>query len=430
MNIAIIGGGAAGCFAAINLKRRLPEAAVTVYESGKTPLAKVAVTGGGRCNLTNSFRDVKSIEAVYPRGGRLMKRLLREFSSGDACRWFEEAGVKLTVQPDQCVFPVSQDAMEVVNTLLREMRREGVSVRTHHRVCRICAAARTGESGGNAAEKSAAGRGFVVQFSDNSLPERVHDMVIVATGGSPKRSGLDFLNGLGHDIVPPVPSLFSFCLPDSGLTNLMGTVVDEASVGLCGTKLRASGPLLITHWGLSGPAVLKLSSYAARILQENGYKARISVNWFGGRNEQEVAGLMAGLAARNPQKQLSSVYPEAFNARLWTYLLGRSGLKTGQRWAELGTKSCNRLAAILTNDCYEVTGKNRFKDEFVTCGGVALGGIDARTLESKAVPGLYFAGEVTDVDAVTGGFNLQAAWSMAHVVAAAVAAKQGRGGED
>ncbi len=411
MRIAIIGAGAAGCFAAVNLKRMCPQAHVTVYEGGRKPLAKVAVTGGGRCNLTNSFAQVRSLAMVYPRGERLMKRLLREFSHTDACAWFEREGVKLVTQADCCVFPQSQDAMEIVGTLMRLMARSGVTLKTGHRVGLI-------ERAGGAAD---AGTYTITFAGDRALPQAEADIVVVTTGGSPKASGLDMLRNTGVDIVPPVPSLFSLCMPGNPVRELMGTVVEDVSVSLAGTKLRASGPLLITHWGMSGPAVLKLSSYAARILSEGGYKAVLNVNWTGDGGEADAQELLTALAVRNPQKQLSSAYPDFLNARLWQHLLSRSGLNASMRWGEQGRKGMNRLVNTLVNSQYPVDGKNRFKEEFVTCGGVSLTSVDPHTLECRTSPGLYFAGEVLDVDAITGGFNLQAAWTMGFVVARSVA---------
>lgn len=424
MNIAIIGGGAAGCFAAINIKRNYPEASVTVIEAGRKLLAKVAITGGGRCNLTNSFRDIRSMAAAYPRGEKLMKRLLREFSHDDTMAWFEREGVRLVTQDDQCVFPKSQDAMEIVGTLTSLMRRLGVEVRTSCRVVKIEAslsgyevatltgcevAALTGSNELKTSEP-------VSPSGDYGGLQLIFDRVIVTTGGSPKLSGLDMLAPLNLDIITPVPSLFSICLPNHPITELTGTVVEHASATLVGTKLRAEGPLLITHWGMSGPAILKLSSYAARQLHDSGYKARISVNWLGDANEGEAMETIMELAIKNPAKQLASVYPQQFNSRLWTYLIKQSNLNPSQRWSELAKKSFNKLVNTLVNDQYLMDGKNRFKEEFVTCGGVALSNINPKTMECRNHPGLYFAGEVLDVDAITGGFNLQAAWSMAWVV--------------
>lgn len=424
MNIAIIGGGAAGCFAAINIKRNYPEARVTVIESGRKLLAKVAITGGGRCNLTNSFRDIRSIAAAYPRGEKLMKRLLREFSHDDTMTWFEREGVRLVTQDDQCVFPKSQDAMEIVGTLTSLMRRLGVEIKTSCRVVKIEASLSGYEvatlTGSNDLKTS---KPYNLKTSEPVSPsgdygglQLIFDRVIVTTGGSPKLSGLDMLAPLNLDIVTPVPSLFSICLPNHPITELTGTVVEHASATLVGTKLRAEGPLLITHWGMSGPAILKLSSYAARQLHDSGYKARISVNWLGDANEGEAMETIMELAIKNPAKQLASVYPQQFNSRLWTYLIKQSSLNPSQRWSELAKKSFNKLVNTLVNDQYLMDGKNRFKEEFVTCGGVALSNINPKTMECRNHPGLYFAGEVLDVDAITGGFNLQAAWSMAWVV--------------
>ncbi len=408
MQIAIIGAGAAGCFAAIHLAHNLPHARVIVYEAHQKPLAKVAITGGGRCNLTNSFHGVASTEAVYPRGARLMKRLLREFSHQDTYRWFEAHGVPLVTQEDECVFPRSQRAGDIVHTLLDEMKRHGVQLRTSHRVTSIIPATEGG---------------YQLRFahSDNHFVEV--DVVVVTTGGSPRLEGLHMLAPLEPVLETPVPSLFSLCLPSDSITQLMGIVVQEASATIPGTKFRARGPLLITHWGLSGPAILKLSAHAARHLHECNYTSPLCINWCGEKKETEVAEELQEMAHRNPHKQLQSVHPSHLNNRLWTYLLTQAQLRPDQKWAELGRKSINRLAAVLTNQSFSVAGKNRFKEEFVTCGGVTLSYVNPSTLECRQHPGLYFAGEVLDVDAVTGGFNLQAAWTMGYVVAKSIAAK-------
>lgn len=413
---AIIGGGAAGCFAAINLKRLMPDNDITVYESGHRLLAKVAITGGGRCNLTNSFEDVRSTDEVYPRGARLMKRLLKEFSHKDAYGWFESNGVRLVTQTDRCVFPKSQDAMEIVSTLTRLMRESGVKTRMAHRAVSI---KRTDNDGTADRQK----RRFRIDFANGE--KTYADNVVVTTGGSPRRGGLAMLDNLELDIVEPVPSLFSICLPGDDIRELSGTVVDNATVGICGTKIHASGALLITHWGMSGPAILKLSSHAARLLSENAYRAQLTVNWMGSMKEADVAALITNMAARNMQKQTASVYPDCLNSKLWRNILLHNGMKPEQRWAEIGRKGLNKIVTALTNSTYRMDGKNRFKEEFVTCGGVALGNINPATLECRKHEGLYFAGEVLDVDAVTGGFNLQAAWTMGYVVSRAIAAKAG-----
>ena len=413
MKIAIIGAGAAGCFCAINVKRMLQDAVVEVFEANQKPLAKVAITGGGRCNLTNTFRDVKSLQHTYPRGHKLMKRLFHQLDQQQLMAWFEQEGVKLTVQEDQCVFPASQDAMEIVNTLVSAMRRERVILSCGQRVIEI----------------NEEGSKYRVSTESRS---NVYDAVVVNTGGSPKITGLDFLAPLHLEMESPVPSLFTFKINDP-ITQLMGVVVEETAATLAGTKMKAEGPLLITHWGMSGPAILKLSSQAARHLAECNYKAQLNVNWLNGQNEDNVREQLDTLLANNPQKQIGSVHlttdhklktgaTSPITSRLWNYLLQKSGIAPERRCAEVGRKQINKLASVLTCDTYALAGQSRFKEEFVTCGGVALSNIDPNTLQCRQHPGLFFAGEVLDVDAITGGFNLQAAWTMGYVVAQNLAA--------
>ena len=352
--VAVIGAGAAGCFCAAELRRLRPDLRVDVYEAGPKPLAKVAVTGGGRCNLTNSFAGIRNLAEAYPRGDRLMKRLLRVFSQEDAWRWFESAGVPLVLQDDHCVFPQSQDAMDIVHALLRRMKGANLLLRTPvHSI----------------------GPGPMVDGE-------AYDAVVVTTGGAPK--GLPMLEGLDLEWVPTVPSLFTFTVRDEGLRSLMGLVVD-ASVSIPGTSFKADGPLLITDWGLSGPAVLKLSSYAARHLHDVGYKAPLAVNWLA-LNEAEAREELLAIAAENPRKQVSNTPPAGLQARLWNHLILRAGQRPDIRWAELGSKGLNRLVATLTQDAYDIAGKTKFRDEFVTCGGVSLGNLEPATLESKQHP--------------------------------------------
>ena len=388
--VAIIGAGAAGCFCAALLREWAPELSVTVFEAGAKPMAKLAITGGGRCNLTNDFQGIQSLAEAYPRGERVMKRALKVFSQEDTIAWFTAHGVPCVLQEDHCWFPQSQDAMDVVRALQRAMR--GADVRLNTKVISIC-------------------HPFVVKTpqDDNSF-----DYVVVTTGGAPK--GLPFLEGLELELVPPVPSLFTFTVKDAALNALTGLVL-EAQMSLQGTSFKAQGPLLITDWGFSGPATLKLSSYAARHLAETGYKGTLAVNWLCA-NEEEVRGWLQRSASAHPQKLVSSVHP--VQQRLWDYLLAKAGLREGLRWAELGSKGLNRLTAVLTHDTYPLSGKSKFREEFVTAGGVALSNIGLNTLESKQYPGLFFAGEVLDIDAITGGFNLQAAWSTGYVCAESI----------
>lgn len=395
MKTAIIGGGAAGFFLAINLKEMVPEIGVTIFERGKRVLTKVEISGGGRCNCTNSFAEVSDLQDVYPRGHRLMKRLMKGFSHEDAYRWFEAHGVKLTTQEDQCVFPMSQDSHTIINCFTAEAKRQGVEVRTETKI----------ES--------------LDDLSD-------YDFIAVTTGGQPKAERLQWLAEKGHEIEEPVPSLFTFRIDDEKLHALMGTVVTHAIAIIPGTKLRAEGPLLITHWGMSGPAILKLSSYGARLLAEQQYKAKLAVNWTCLR-DTEVMEALGELMVRCAQKQLTSVAPCGLPTRLWAYLAEKClGERANGRWGSLNKKELNRLANMLSGgDGYELAGRAAFKDEFVTCGGVALQAVNPATLESKHVPGLYFAGEILDIDGITGGFNFQAAWTTAYTVAQAISKKMG-----
>ena len=440
--VAIIGAGAAGCFCAAQLRSMAPEMAVTVFEAGSKPLAKVAITGGGRCNLTNDFQGIRSLSEAYPRGERIMKRALKAFSNDDTIRWFSNNGVPCVLQPDHCWFPQSQDAMDVVRCLLRAMK--GADIRLNSRITSIRPAAEENANPTRINDNespTAEGIYFSQGFAKNQIPSAIatparayhsepsschserseesiayyvngepFDAVVVTTGGAQR---FPFLEGLGLEMVEPVPSLFTFNIQDAGLKALMGLVV-EAQIGLQGTSYKAEGALLITDWGLSGPATLKLSSYAARELAEKGYKGTVGINWLDA-NENEVRGRLQETSARNPQKQLSNT--PLLQQRLWEHLIGRAGLRPDIRWAELGSKGLNRLTAVLTNDCYPLTGRSKFREEFVTAGGVGLSNVDLNTLECKKHPGLFFAGEVLDIDAITGGFNLQAAWSTGYLCA-------------
>jgi predicted flavoprotein YhiN len=439
-SVAIIGAGAAGCFCAAQLRSLAPELAVTVFEAGPKPLAKVAITGGGRCNLTNSFAGIRSLKEAYPRGERVMKRALKAFSQEDTVRWFQDQGVPCVLQEDHCWFPQSQNALDIVHALLRAMK--GADVRLKTPVISVAQPVvgnyfsqdfaknqfpttsieptRT-EQPLPSDENYFSGRDPKNQFSsDSTEPTHINvngeafDYVVVTTGGAPK--GMPFLEGLGLEMIPPVPSLFTFTVPDPSLRSLMGLVV-EASIGLQGTSFKAQGALLITDWGLSGPATLKLSSYAARHLAETGYKGTLGINWLC-LSENEARELLQKTAEENPQKQVSTTH--LLQSRLWNHLIQKAGLREGIRWAEVGSKGLNRLSAVLTADSYPLSGKSKFREEFVTCGGVALSNVDLSTLECKNHPGLYFAGEVLDIDAITGGFNLQAAWSTGYVCAQSI----------
>ncbi len=405
MNIAIIGGGAAGYFAAVNIMEMAPSSQVTIYEAASRSLAKVAVSGGGRCNLTNSFEEVADLRQVYPRGAKLMKSIFRTFDHISTQEWFEQRGVELVTQSDQCIFPASQDAQQIVSTLIDLATEFGVTIKHSHRVERIVRR----EDGG-----------YRLLFRDAKLADREFDCVVVTTGGSPRIDGFDMLRDLDLPIVSPVPSLFSFNIADDPITQLMGTVVDPARVSLRGSRLSASGALLITHWGVSGPAILKLSSHGARELKEREYKAVVAINWLNDRGKEEVLDELHRFITANRAKMVTTLNPFGLTSRLWCELLRRASISDERRYAELGSKGINRLVEVLTGDEYQISGKSTFKEEFVTCGGVSLKAIDYSSMEAKEYPNLYFAGEVLDVDAVTGGFNLQAAWSMAYIVAKAI----------
>jgi hypothetical protein len=363
----------------------LPNANVHLFESKGKALAKVAVTGGGRCNLTNTFKGVKNLQEVYPRGEKLMRRALSVFSAEDTCTWFEKEGVRLVTQEDNCIFPQSQDAMQIVNTLLYNIKGLGIQLHLNEKVTHI----------------------DLNQW----------DRVVVTTGGHATPQGFSLLEGLEIPIETPVPSLFTFNVQGDWHQQLMGTVVEEVQAFIPGTKFRSHGALLLTHWGMSGPAILKLSSYAARYLAEHGYQSPICINWMGTMTELEVRQIIQNLIQQNAQKLITSVYPQCFTNKHWGILLTRMGIPLTQRWGALNTKHLNKMLTVLTADTYQITGKCPFKEEFVTCGGVSLKSININTLQSKQHPTLYFAGEVLDVDAITGGFNLQAAWSMGYVVA-------------
>ncbi len=360
---------------------------VIIFEKSKKVLAKVEVSGGGRCNCTNAFASVRDLSQVYPRGHRLMKRLFKRFDYRDAYAWFERHGVRLVTQEDECVFPASQDSHTIINLFLFEARRLGIEIRTEHKIESLEA------------------------LSD-------YDFIAITTGGmSMSNSSLITLHS---SLITPVPSLFTFSIEDEGLRALMGTVVEDATVSIPGTKFRSNGPLLITHWGMSGPAILKLSSYAARELHEHQYQMPLAVNWTS-RKDPEILEELHRIMNVHPQKQLSSIRPFDLPSRLWGYLLEKAlGERAQNRWQNLNKKEVNRLVNILCNDPYQIAGRAAFKDEFVTCGGVSLTAVDPNTLESKDIPHLYFAGEVLDIDGITGGFNFQAAWTTAYTVAQAI----------
>jgi len=399
MKIGVIGGGAAGFFSAIAAKENYPNADVIILEKSRKVLAKVKVSGGGRCNLTNGCTSIPELLKAYPRGARSLKKVFHVFSTKDTMKWFKSRGVPLVIQDDNCVFPVSQDSQSIIDCFLKECQRLGVQVRTQAGVSAI-------KCHKNKLE---------LQFVDDAQSSEQFDKVIVSTGGSPKLNGLKWLEALGHEIETPVPSLFTFNMPNEKVRKLMGVVVENAMVAIQGTKLKAQGPLLITHWGMSGPAILKLSAFGARLINELDYQFKFQVNWCNEPRNDEVMSKLQGIVAQSPNKVLANVKPYGLSERLWLFLLEKCELSDRKKWGELGKKGLNKLTNILVNDVYTVKGSSKFREEFVTCGGVSLKSINLNNMQSKVCENLYFAGEVLDIDAITGGYNLQAAWSTGFV---------------
>ena len=399
MEIAIIGGGAAGFFAAIAAKENYPKAHVIIFEKSEKLLAKVKISGGGRCNVTNGCTSINELSKAYPRGGKALKKAFRIFNTRHAMQWFEDRGVPLVIQEDNCVFPASQNSQSIIDCFLKQTKTLDIKI----------------ELGKGIKAIRPTGSKLKLDFIEKDILSRTFDKVIVTTGGSPKRKGLVWLEKLNHKIEDPVPSLFTFTMPDESVTELMGIVVEKTVVRIQGTKLKAEGPLLITHWGMSGPAILKLSSLGARVLNEKGYNFNTQVNWANEQSNDVVMDTLIKIANAHSNKFLSNVRPYCLPDRLWRYLLEKKDLSAKKKWGELGKKGLNQLINVLTNDVYHVKGKTSFREEFVTCGGVSLESIDIHTMRSKVCKNLYFAGEIMDIDGITGGYNFQAAWTTAFI---------------
>ncbi len=396
MKVAILGGGAAGYFSAIAAKKNHPAAEVVIYEKSLRVLAKVKVSGGGRCNVTNACRDIGELVAAYPRGAKLLRKLFYTFNNDHAYAWFEAHGVPLTVQNDGCVFPVSQDSQSIIDCLVEQASNLSIELCLQHGVQEIVP-----QTNGN----------LELRFKDTAVAPVSCNKVIVATGGSPRKQGLLWLAQLGHKIEEPVPSLFTFNMPAESITDLMGIVVPDVAVRVEGSRFQADGPVLITHWGMSGPAILKLSAFAARHLSEKQYSFVVQANWVHEPNEELVLAKLQAIVDEHSSKKLTSLKAFGLPQRLWLYLINKCGFENDKKWGELGKKGLHRLVRVLCNDRYQVQGKTTFKEEFVTCGGVSVASIDNNTLQSKVCKNLYFAGEVLDIDGITGGYNFQAAWT-------------------
>ncbi len=392
MRIAVIGGGAAGFFAAISCRNHFPDANVSILEKSAKVLSKVKISGGGRCNVTNACFDNKKLSQHYPRGENQLRKSFELFNATDTMDWFESRSIKLKIYPDNCVFPLSNNSQSIIDCFISEAKQLDIKIEFNQRIQRV-----------NLTEKK-----FTVETDQNQLE---FDRVIVTIGGQPKMSSFNWLADLGHHIIEPVPSLFTFNMPNNPICSLMGNVIDKATVKVEGTKLIGQGPLLITHWGMSGPAILKLSAWGARILNEKKYEFAILVSWLDEMKENELRFDLQKIMIEQGGKMVSNFNPFPLTNRLWVFLLQKSEISSDIRWKDLGKKNINRLVNTLLNDRYEVSGKTTFKEEFVTAGGISLNEVDFKTMESKITKGLYFAGEVLDIDGITGGFNFQAAWT-------------------
>lgn len=393
MKVAIIGGGAAGFFAAISAKEHHKDAQVTIYEKSTKLLSKVRVSGGGRCNVTHACFEIHELLKFYPRGNRFLKKAFPKFNTTHTVKWFEERGVELKTEKDNRMFPVSDSSQSIVDCLTKETQKLGVEIKLQSTI----------------KELSVLPEGIELDFgTGNSL---IVDKLIVASGGSPKLEGFNWLQELGHSIETPVPSLFTFNMPNEPIKELMGAVAENAKVRIQGTKLVANGPLLITHWGTSGPAILKLSAFGARLLAERNYDFKIQVNWINASTEEEYRPIFLSNLAENRKMKIGNLKVEGIPKRLWAFFLDKLEISADIVCLDLSKKKINRIINTLLNDEYSVKGKTTFKEEFVTCGGVSLGEINPFTMQSMVVPNLYFAGEVMDVDGVTGGFNFQNAWT-------------------
>jgi predicted Rossmann fold flavoprotein len=392
MRIAVIGGGAAGFFAAISCRNHFPNAQVTILEKSSKVLSKVKISGGGRCNVTNACFDNKKLSLHYPRGENQLRKAFEQFNAADTMEWFEARGVKMKVYPDNCVFPLVNDSQAIIDCFLNESKRLKIEIRFNQRIQRILKLEHK----------------FLLQTDEKQLE---FDRVIVTIGGQPKISGFNWMEELGHQIIDPVPSLFTFNMPKNPICELMGNVVENATVKVEGTKLIGQGPLLITHWGMSGPAILMLSAWGARILNEKNYEFAILVNWLNEIKEDFLRSQIQLVMLEHGGKMVPNLNPFPITNRLWVFLLQKSDISLEMRWKDLGKKNINKLVNTLLNDRYEVSGKTTFKEEFVTAGGISLQEIDFKTMESRVIKGLFFAGEVLDIDGITGGFNFQAAWT-------------------
>ncbi|MBP0000822.1 MAG: NAD(P)/FAD-dependent oxidoreductase [Cyanobacteria bacterium SID2] len=391
MQVIVIGGGAAGFFGSIACATANPDARVTLLEASRKPLHKVRISGGGRCNVTHACFDPVELVKHYPRGEKALRGPLTRFQPRDTVRWFEERGVKLKTESDGRMFPTTDNSETIARCLFDSAIELGVVLAKQSPVVAV--------------RKDATE--FVLTLKGGET--RRADRILLATGSSPK--GYQLARELGHSIVDPVPSLFTFNIVEPMLNDLAGVSVPESIVRLPEAKLSQSGPLLVTHWGLSGPAILKLSAWGARFLHDRSYRTPLVVNWLPKHNPETLRQHLLFTKSNSPKKSIGTFSPVELPRRLWLYHLVRLDIDTGKRWAELSKKEIDRLVRQLLQCEYSIAGKGIFKDEFVTCGGVKLKEVNFKTLESRRCPNLYFAGEILDIDGVTGGFNFQNAWT-------------------
>ncbi|WP_353482197.1 NAD(P)/FAD-dependent oxidoreductase [Haliscomenobacter sp.] len=402
LNILIIGGGAAGFFAAIRAAECNSDAQVIILEKSKDVLGKVKVSGGGRCNLTHACFVPRELSKFYPRGEKELMGPFNRFACGDTIEWFEKRGVKTKIEADGRMFPVSDDSQTIVDCLWAAARKAGVNLYTNTALKALHA-------------PSASNPNWIIETAQQKL---FAQQVMIASGSSP--SMWQILAKLGHTIIEPVPSLFTFNIKDPRLTDLLGISVPLAEVKVEASKLSSTGPLLITHWGMSGPAILKLSAWGARELAEMQYKFAIRINWIMAKLEDTRQNLEA-LKQEDGRKMVSANTQFGLPIRLWKRLVAAAEIRDDKRWADLSKKEIQTLAEELTQGRFQVNGKSTFKEEFVTAGGVDLKEVDFKTFGSKLFPGLFFAGEVLNIDAITGGFNFQAAWTGGWIAGEAMA---------
>jgi predicted Rossmann fold flavoprotein len=402
--VIIVGGGAAGFFAAITCAEASPQTQVTILERGPEFLQKVRISGGGRCNVTHACFDPRELTRRYPRGERELIGPYHNFQAEDTVRWFESRGVKLKVEPDGRMFPTTDKSQTIIDCLLNAARKNNLQLILN---CAVQSITRTHS-------------GFELTTSLGKKQETLHcDHVLLATGGTRTPALAALATNLGHTLEPPVPSLFTFHINVDWVKRLAGLSVPNAEASIPNTSLRERGPILFTHWGLSGPCILRLSAWGARDLEKFQYKFPLQINWLG-QPEDKVRAALDSLARANPAKQITNTPLAPLPSRLWTELLALAQIKPDTRWSAFSRTAQQSLLRALTATELPVTGKSLNKDEFVTCGGIRLSEVNFKTMESKLVPGLHFAGELLDIDGITGGFNFQAAWTTGYLAGKAI----------